>query len=515
MTVLVAALVPGAMVAANGCSAPALGRGGVPDHDAAATRPDGTPDHEAGATVRCGPPNHDAGATRWDAACADPSGKSSDIRLTARGLLPIVGSTPAWSGDGFGFAFTGATEARHDRSGDRVYFQALTATGTRDRAIVQISSDTHAQDPAVAFGGSHFGVVWHDDAGVRFASIDPTSHTVSTPITLAPGPQDERATPRVVWASDRFGVVWWGHTSPGSVTAYFAPVTPDGAPMDAPTTVFSDATGQVLLGGSLLWNCPTFVLSAPGTNGVHLAFFDIRGSATSTLLSGIKPNGIPDIHVDSAGELVVAWQPYTQPMPLMLQRVDMTGAPLGPPERIADFAANERLLSNVGLGPNDLLFVVGDDQHTEMARAKLGETPVRAPLSADPTTWATVTWTNGQFAIARQPRAGWSDQAVEILMTLVGGCPSTQTDSPTECLVAAQPSGSSFACRDITCAGGLEYCEQDTFSGARQCRPAPAGCGPSCGWIAEADTPKICGTGYGWDCAVDARGNVTVSCNSK
>jgi putative metal-binding protein len=112
------------------------------------------------------------------------------------------------AGDGtFGIAWS------DNRNGDtEIYFARFSSEGIKLGPELRVTNSAGASiDPAIAWSGSEWGIVWGDtrtgNEEIWFARIDATGVKVGSDFQVTNAPGHSR-TPSIVWAGGKYGIAW-------------------------------------------------------------------------------------------------------------------------------------------------------------------------------------------------------------------------------------------------------------------------------------------------------------------
>lgn len=185
-----------------------------------------------------------------------------------------------WIGDRYGLAW------QDRRSGDyQIYFTVLDAAGTKKHADTQLTfAQGFSVNPAMAWNGSEFLVVWQDDRDGTFNLFGQRVDADSAPIggnvqlTMDQGALGNEA-PSVAVGLKTVGVAW----ALGDAMSHliqFQALSPDlGTPVAPPITVSSGATEAVY--PNIVWNKDRYVV----------AWFDKSASPKAIYAAAVKEDG--------------------------------------------------------------------------------------------------------------------------------------------------------------------------------------------------------------------------------
>jgi hypothetical protein len=178
---------------------------------------DGSPLSFPGAVETCDGFDNDCnGLIDDDPACdrtcapAEPTG--ADQVLGSGGGIG-AGSRPrlAWSGGGFATAWSDARAGR-----DAVFVAFADPSGARVGDEIPVSASTGwAKDPALAWTGDGYGIVWADsrdgELEILFTRLDPSGAKLLPEIALT-GDDEISGWPDLAWSGRVFGIVWTGES---------------------------------------------------------------------------------------------------------------------------------------------------------------------------------------------------------------------------------------------------------------------------------------------------------------
>jgi hypothetical protein len=222
-----------------------------------------------------------------------------------------------WDGTNFFVVWTEVRGATYDVYGARVSPQGMALDG----AGIPIATGASVQrNPAVAWSGTHFFVVWDQNQDI-FGTRVTRGGTVLDPggIALDTTPASEEQYPDVAWNGTDFVVVWaHGVRYHGGVAGdvYGARVTPTGTVRDPGGFVVTNAAGQQNFPTVASSGTTSLVVWQSGQEDLTGGIFAARVSAGGTVLD---PTGIavstsnqpfvPDVATNGSGFLVV-WSDF-------------------------------------------------------------------------------------------------------------------------------------------------------------------------------------------------------------
>jgi hypothetical protein len=150
-------------------------------------------------------------------------GSGSVVNL---GTTPGKASTPviAAGGGTFGIAWS---DRSINPSGD-IYFTRVGSGGAQIGPILRVTSAAGgAIDPAIAWSGSEWGIVWDDtrtgNEEIWFARIDANGVKVGSDFQVSNAPGHSR-NPSIVWAGGKYGIAWSDDRDGGNDEIYFTPL---------------------------------------------------------------------------------------------------------------------------------------------------------------------------------------------------------------------------------------------------------------------------------------------------
>jgi hypothetical protein len=354
-----------------------------------------------------------------------------------------------------------------------VYFQAVSATGSRLGDNVLVSDRAASEYSDLAWSGKGFGTIWLDVsstfgvADLRFTATDSLGAPTGPSVPLVAGVAiDPRWNPRIVWDEDHFAVSWV-EPGPVSPTAFCLNVevgrfTTAGAPIGAVVSPGCVSTPDY----DVLWTGSGYVFAIADQFSPESTFRIVRvgldGVTSERTLPAPNANA-PHLRLDGS-ELVLSWVDHGT---LMTQRLDTGGAPLDAATTV--FATGDQRLGLLSTSGTDFL-VVGAAVH-RIGVTGTNET-VALPGSRYP---VRLTFSGGQYVALIARTMNGNPQDVEFVR--IGDCDATKESglgTPLGCLSPAPGGGASdFACGPtVRCQSRKEFCIIPSFD-SPSCRPMP------------------------------------------
>ncbi|MEO0080991.1 MAG: hypothetical protein ABIL25_01705 [candidate division WOR-3 bacterium] len=321
--------------------------------------------------------------SRWDdhiyATRFSPEGRTLDpggIQVS-NGAESEVQPDVAFDGTNYLVVFTCANNGFYD-----IYAARVTPQGTvLDPDGIPVSTRQRNQsDPAVAFDGTNYLVVWQDDSSGQYAydvyaaRVTPQG-TVLDPggITVSAGPERE-VRPRVTRLGTGFLVVWLDKRN-GNDDIYAARVSSAGVVLDpAGIAITTAARSQDVPNAAWDGSNALVVWQDNRTDSVDI--YGSRVTAQGTVLdpAGIKISSGPGWQFEPTAAFdgtnyLVAWSQWTgrpqDDFDIWAGRVTPQGTVLDPAGFVVSDAHNEQWYENIAYGNSSLLVVWQDERNEQ------------------------------------------------------------------------------------------------------------------------------------------------------
>ena len=178
----------------------------------------------------------------WTSQVSVPNSVKYFSRISAEGVK--VGEdmifTNAWSPITSSLVFTGSEygvvwSAFPDESYE-IYFARISEDGVKtgeDTRITNFPGESATYNKkSIAFSGSEYGVVWHDNREgnyeVYFARISADGEKTGDDVMITHFSSSDSRFPAIAFGSSEYGVVWWRHDSDDTYAIYFARISSEG-----------------------------------------------------------------------------------------------------------------------------------------------------------------------------------------------------------------------------------------------------------------------------------------------
>lgn len=312
--------------------------------------------------------------------CADPRASGAEILLTDATAFAQLGRDTGLVWDGRRLAAVWVEQAGIDF---RVFFRRADAAGRPLGTATPLYIGPASSDPAIAWTGSGYGVVWTDeDFGlpqVLFAHLDESGVVTAGPTQINTVNEDGTR-PAIAWDGSAFVISWAWYNS----RIHMRRVTPSGTKLGTESCIsctvaqtgaqevslaiapgkigyaFSDGRGALLFaqsdssGGlqgsiatittatgadfpSLVWTGSEWGvvwfdrrLTSEGIYFNRLSTTPAKLLATDQRINGNEANSSQPVLAWTGSEYVTAWiGGNTQPYAVLLRRISVTGTPLG------------------------------------------------------------------------------------------------------------------------------------------------------------------------------------------
>jgi hypothetical protein len=373
-----------------------------------------------------------------DRTCDPPEPIGADRVISSGGGLG-AGSRPrtAWNGDGFATVWSDARGGR-----DAVFVAFSSGSGVRVGGEIPVSaSGGWAKDPAIAWTGSGYGVVWADsrdgELETFFTMLDPAGTKQFPEVALT---QDEEISgwPDIAWGGQQFGIVWTGESG----GTYFTTV--DGAGnRTTPITIVSTNFAWPNR-AAIVWTGEEFGVAWSGQENGHGQVFFQRLSATGELLG--SPTGVtantaaeasnPRLAWSGTGFAVVWHDRRLGGHRAFLVRLDPSGTKLG-----EDLVLSDAVSLNPDVASSGQEYAVawsdardGIDRRIFFELVDTGGVPdppaVRVSSGSVASDYPSLAWTGARYGIASREQSG----AWRVLMNVVGcNCLDGDSDGVSIC----------------------------------------------------------------------------------
>lgn len=264
-------------------------------------------------------------------ALSDPSGAraSGEIPVSSS---PGIAKDPAiaFTGSAYGIVWADARDGELE-----IYFTRIDASGARQLADIPLTADEEISGwPDIAWDGRRFGVVWSGElGGLYFTTLDLDGNrttpvaTVSTNIAWP-----NRAA--IAWTGGEYAVVWSGEES-GDAQVFFQRISASGGLLGSPAGVTTN-TSATAANPRLAWSGTRFGVvwydNRAGGHRVHFALLDPAGTRLGNELRLSEAVSInPDIE-SSGEEFAIVWSDSRDGLRrrLYFQLIDTNGLAVGP-----------------------------------------------------------------------------------------------------------------------------------------------------------------------------------------
>jgi hypothetical protein len=157
--------------------------------------------------------------------------------------IPIQNEDPAIAWDGTNFLVVWTDQRNHLTNGYDIYGQFISSTGSLVGANFPIStSPLQVMHPDIVFGGDNYLVVWQEDAfssngqifGTRVSQTGSVLDPNGIAISTAPSSQGDWRTPTASFGDNTYFVVWDDYRFYPHLDIYGARVSLDGVLLDGP-----------------------------------------------------------------------------------------------------------------------------------------------------------------------------------------------------------------------------------------------------------------------------------------
>ncbi len=158
-----------------------------------------------------------------------------------------------WNGDGFGIAYGIHYWAGGAAYADDIYFHALDASGNPIGGPTRVGIDPNSEfiEPAIAWTGSEYAVVWTNDRHrLELARVDGDGTMIGGVVNVEPS-DDQVFAPALTWTGSEYGLVWTGTIPNWDWATFFTRVDSEGAEV---FTDFQVSQAVVTWSNSLVWN---------------------------------------------------------------------------------------------------------------------------------------------------------------------------------------------------------------------------------------------------------------------
>ena len=262
-------------------------------------------------------------------ALSDASGMRTSAELPVSGGAGIAKDPAiAYTGSAYGVVWADSRDGELE-----IFFTRLGASGQKQLADVELTRDEEISAwPDIAWDGRQFGAVWSgEQGGLYFTTLDLDGHRTSPIVTVSTNiAWPDRAA--IVWTGSAYAVVWSGYED-GDAQVFFQRISVTGDLVGLPIGVTAN-TSSTAANPRLAWSGTRFGVvwydDRVGGHRVHLALLDPVGAKQGVdlrLSDAVSIN--PDIE-SSGEEFAVAWSDARGGVnrKIYLQLVDSGGLPV-------------------------------------------------------------------------------------------------------------------------------------------------------------------------------------------
>jgi len=439
---------------------------------------DGSPSTHPGAFEWCDGFDNDCNGQvddnpECDRTCGPPEPIGGDQLVSSGGGIG-AGSRPrtVWNGDGFATVWSDARNGR-----DAVFIAFSDASGGRTGTEIPVSNSTgYAKDPAIAWTGTGYGVVWADsrdgELEILFTMLDAAGAQQFPEVALT---QDEEISgwPDIAWNGRQFGIVWTGEFGGTSFTT----VDRTGNRTTPIATVSTNVACPNR--AAIAWTGEEFAVVWSGTESGHGQVFFQRLSATGELIgspAGVTANSAseasnPRLAWSGTGFAVVWHDRRLGGHRVFLARLDPSGTKLGEDLRLSDTAS---LDPDVAWSGQEFA-VAWSDAREGIDRKIVFELVDAAGVPDPPATlvssgspaydYPSLAWTGARYGVASREQSG----AWRVVMDSVGcNCVDGDADGVSACRDCDDGDPASYPGAAESCDGRDNDCDSvvDDWDGA-------------------------------------------------
>lgn len=360
-----------------------------------------------------------------DRTCDPPEALGEEQTLSSSaGFSPGNWPRTAWNGNGFATVWSG-----HPSGGfDAVFFALSDASGAPTSGEIPVSSSSgSAVDPAIAFTGSAYGLVWADSRdGEREIYFTRIGASGAKELADLPLTQDDEISgwPDIAWDGHRFGLVWSGEVG----GLYFTTLDLAGNLTTPVVTVSTNIAWPNR--AAIVWTGSGYAVAWSGFVDGDGQVFVQRISASGELLG--TPTGVSTNTSSTAANPRLAWSGSGFGVVWYDNRVgghrvhfallDATGAKQGDDLRLSDAVS-----VNPDIESSGAEFAIawsdardGADRKIYFQLVDSGGLAISPAIRTSPGTAtydsASLAWTGARYGVASREQTG----AWRVLMSIVG-----------------------------------------------------------------------------------------------
>jgi hypothetical protein len=421
---------------------------------------DNDPGIHPGAVETCDGADNDGNGSLdeiCDGTCDSPSQWGPELKMTDD-ATDSTGPSLAWNGAEYGLAWKDARDGNNE-----IYFRRVGADGTALGSDLRVTSDAGSSTgPSLVWNGVDYGLFWTDSRSgtgqLWFTTIDPAGSSTSPKLRVSETTSTVLSS-SVVWAGDRYGVVWSDNRD-GNYEVYFARYDKTGTQIGHDVRLTDNAGNSWNV--KLAWSGSDYGVTwrneASGIWSVYYQRFDAAGNPLTGEI--LLSNGTDDAYhpgIEWNGtDYAVAWQDQRMGNnEIYFMRPESPGAT---PVRVTNNSSSSAAPRLAWTGAEYALsWYDSFPGNFEIYYMPLdsGGTPsgpmTRLSNGSGFSDWPTVLWTGTHFGVAWQDKR---DGDYEVYFTSVKCCGND---------VDADTAGSCVDCNDLNDTiypGATELCDR-------------------------------------------------------